>query len=105
MLQSLASIGLPMVLIHTVVHQAANVFHKWGKYQRWGPSICGLALIPLLPLIDEPVEELIDHAFEVLREQVDGTKPEPHGTSKGEGAMKGGDGAEGGGGGKGAKQA
>jgi hypothetical protein len=87
-----------MVLIHTVVHQAANVFHKWGKYQRWGPSMCGLALIPLLPLIDEPVEELIDHAFEVLREQVDGTKPEPHGTSKGGGGAEGG-------GGKGAKQA
>ena len=84
-----------MVLIHTVVHQAANVFHKWGKYQRWGPSICGLALIPLLPLIDEPVEELIDHAFEVLREQVDGTKPEPHGTSKGGGGSNGRVGAHG----------
>ena len=29
-----------------------------------GPTVAGLAIIPALPLVDEPIEHLIDQAFE-----------------------------------------
>lgn len=94
--QSVASIGLPMVIIHTVVHQAARGFHAVGKYQRWGPSICGLALIPLLPLIDEPIEHVIDGAFAAVRgkAEVNASSGGAHGDSGVSGGDEGGEGTD-----------
>lgn len=61
--QSIASMALPAFTIHTVVHETKKVFKKMGKYQKWGPSACGLAIVPFLPLYDHPVEHVIDTAF------------------------------------------
>jgi len=34
-----------------------------GKYQKWGPTLSGLALVPFLPFIlDHPVEQAIHWA-------------------------------------------
>lgn len=63
--QGIASVGIPFVVIHSVVKHSATGFAKFMPAGlKWGPSILGLACIPLMPLIDEPVEELIDQAFE-----------------------------------------
>eukprot|EP00041_Stephanoeca_diplocostata_P036799 m.1358928 g.1358928 ORF g.1358928 m.1358928 type:complete len:272 (+) comp24936_c0_seq6:307-1122(+) len=61
--QLVCSLALPTLVIHTAVKRSAQVFTKYGRFVRWGPSVVGLALIPFLPFIDEPCEELIDHAF------------------------------------------
>ena len=35
-----------------------------GRFQRWGPTIAGLSLLPLLPyMFDHPAEHLIDKGF------------------------------------------
>ena len=61
---AVASIGAPALIIHTTVDVAAKVYKRIGKFQRWGPSITGLAVIPLLPLyLDEPVEHVIEYMF------------------------------------------
>jgi fission process protein 1 len=61
--QSIASMALPAFTIHTVVHEMKKVCKKAGKYQKWGPSACGLAIVPFLPLYDHPVEHVIDTCF------------------------------------------
>ncbi len=61
---SVASIGGPFLLIHSTVHMAHWVCSKLKKFRRWGPSISGLALVPLLPFcLDKPAERAIDHIF------------------------------------------
>eukprot|EP00959_Pyramimonas_sp_CCMP1952_P025097 526589-Pyramimonas_sp.AAC.1 len=62
--QLLASLVIPAVLIHQVVHVAHKGFHKLGRYTKWGPSIVGLSCIPLMPLIDQPIEHAVDKAFD-----------------------------------------
>jgi fission process protein 1 len=64
--QSIASMALPAFTIHTVVHEMKKVCKKVGKYQKWGPSACGLAIVPFLPLYDHPVEHVIDSCFNWL---------------------------------------
>jgi fission process protein 1 len=64
--QTLASMLIPMFSIHTVVHQAEKICLKTGKFVKWGPSVAGLALFPLLPLIDGPVEDLVDYVFDTM---------------------------------------
>jgi mitochondrial fission process protein 1 len=62
--QALASLALPAFLIHSTVSVAKKVCARIGRFQRWGPSIAGLAFIPLLPLyLDEPVEHAIEWSF------------------------------------------
>jgi fission process protein 1 len=62
--QLFASIALPFAIIHTTVDVAKKVFTKMNKYQKWGPSIVGLSIIPLLPICcDEPVEHALEWAF------------------------------------------
>lgn len=54
--QAVASMIVPTVIIHTSVDMAKKVTAKIGRFQRWGPSVVGLAIIPLLPLyLDHPV--------------------------------------------------
>lgn len=62
--QTLASMLIPMFTIHTVVHQAQKLALKTGKFVKWGPTVAGMALFPLLPLVDKPVEDLVDYVFD-----------------------------------------
>ena len=63
--QGIASLALPMVVIHQAVHAAQYATRRMGRFTRWGPTIAGLALIPALPYaIDEPAEHVIDSAFD-----------------------------------------
>ena len=62
--EMLASILLPMTIIHQSVHVAQGVFERVGRFQKWGPSMAGLALLPFLPIIDEPIEQLTEWCFD-----------------------------------------
>lgn len=63
--QGIASLALPMVIIHQTVHAAQAVTKRVGRFTKWGPTIAGLALIPALPYaVDEPCEHAIDYVFD-----------------------------------------
>mmetsp|Transcript_21887 Transcript_21887/g.48055 ORF Transcript_21887/g.48055 Transcript_21887/m.48055 type:complete len:204 (-) Transcript_21887:1797-2408(-) len=62
--QLFASLLIPAVLIHQMVHAAQKGFQKLGRFTKWGPSVVGLACIPLMPLIDHPIEHAVDKAFD-----------------------------------------
>eukprot|EP00331_Platyophrya_macrostoma_P034674 CAMPEP_0176437254 /NCGR_PEP_ID=MMETSP0127-20121128/18498_1 /TAXON_ID=938130 /ORGANISM="Platyophrya macrostoma, Strain WH" /LENGTH=235 /DNA_ID=CAMNT_0017820817 /DNA_START=82 /DNA_END=789 /DNA_ORIENTATION=- len=64
--QSIASMALPALTIHTVVHQAKNAFKRVGRFQKWGPSAIGLSIVPFLPLYDHPVEQVCDYVFDLF---------------------------------------
>ncbi len=62
--QALASIAAPFAIIHTAVSATKKVVNKLGRFQKWGPSIVGLAIIPLLPAYcDHPIEHFLENAF------------------------------------------
>ena len=55
--QGVASLALPMVIIHQVVHAAQAATKRLGRFTKWGPTVAGLILIPALPFaVDEPCE-------------------------------------------------
>jgi len=67
--QLVASLGVPAVIIHTVVHRMEGAVKspslaKFPAAAKYGPSGVGLAMIPLLPLVDEPCEHVIDWCFD-----------------------------------------
>jgi mitochondrial fission process protein 1 len=63
--QGLASIAIPFAIIHSTVSLGRKLFTKIGRFQKFGPSVLGLSVIPLLPLyLDEPIEHAIEHVFE-----------------------------------------
>jgi len=67
--QFLASLALPFVAIHNTVKFAEHkVFYSHSRWspgiRRWAPAICGLAVIPLLPLLDHPIETGVDWLFD-----------------------------------------
>lgn len=63
--QSIASVALPTVIIHTAVHQSQKLFASApGRLKVIGPVLVGFAILPILPYIDEPAEEIIDHCFD-----------------------------------------
>ncbi|CAE6391667.1 unnamed protein product [Rhizoctonia solani] len=71
--QSVASMGLPAVTIHTVVKQATKAFVnvKNVRVKAWGPTFTGLAIVPFLPyMYDHPVEHATDRVFDWIREQI-----------------------------------
>ncbi|TDL29152.1 hypothetical protein BD410DRAFT_735881 [Rickenella mellea] len=71
--QSVASMALPAFTIHTVVAQSkrAWVKAKSPRLKAWGPTVTGLAVVPLLPyLFDHPVEKVTDHAFEWIQKRL-----------------------------------
>ena len=49
--QSIASMALPAFTIHTQVHLFSKVFKKIGRFQKWGPTCMGFALIPFIPYL------------------------------------------------------
>ena len=62
--QALASMLLPAATIHTQVHVFQHVFKRIGKFQKWGPTVAGLALLPVLPyMYDKPVEQGLEWVF------------------------------------------
>jgi fission process protein 1 len=77
--QALASVLVPFTIIHSAVDLAKKYFNRIKRFTKWGPSIVGLSVIPLLPLyLDEPIEHgkcysiplfcyiLFTHLFQVL---------------------------------------
>ena len=65
--QSIASMALPALTIHSIVRYSAPVFAKSSnaRIRGAGPTVAGLAFVPALPfLFDEPVEHVIDAAFD-----------------------------------------
>jgi mitochondrial fission process protein 1 len=63
--QLVASLIVPAVIIHSAVDMAKMATRKMGRFQRWGPSVFGLAIIPLLPMyLDEPAEHAVEYMFE-----------------------------------------
>jgi fission process protein 1 len=62
--QALASMMLPAFAIHSQVNLASKLFNRIGRFQRWGPTVCGFAMVPLLPyMFDEPVEHALGFVF------------------------------------------
>ncbi|KAH9894355.1 mitochondrial 18 KDa protein-domain-containing protein [Cubamyces lactineus] len=71
--QSVASMALPAFTIHTAVKQAKKAFVNVQnpRVKSWGPTLTGLAIIPVLPyLYDKPVEHVTDIAFEWIEKQI-----------------------------------
>ncbi|KAH8105019.1 mitochondrial 18 KDa protein-domain-containing protein [Phellopilus nigrolimitatus] len=67
--QAIASMALPAFTIHTIVKQSARAFKNTfnPRVRAWGPTLTGLAAVPILPfLFDTPVEKATDAAFEWL---------------------------------------
>ncbi|SPO29952.1 uncharacterized protein UTRI_06258_B [Ustilago trichophora] len=73
--QSIASMALPAFTIHSIVRYSAPLFAK-AKSQRIraaGPTVAGLMFVPALPfLFDEPVEHVVDFAFDWIQERITG---------------------------------
>ena len=62
--QAVASIAAPFAIIHTAVSATKKVVNRLGRFQKWGPSIVGLAIIPLLPTYcDHPIEHFLEDFF------------------------------------------
>ena len=62
--QSVASMGLPALTIHTTVDVVSKLCQKYGRFQKWGGTVAGLAAIPFLPIFDEPVEHATEYLFD-----------------------------------------
>ena len=61
----LASLLLPAAIIHTTVNQSKRLFRHMGRFAKYGPSLMGLACVPILPMaIDEPVEHAVAHLLD-----------------------------------------
>ncbi|KAK7061498.1 mitochondrial 18 KDa protein-domain-containing protein [Favolaschia claudopus] len=68
--QSIASMALPALTIHTAVKQAKKAFDKVQnpRVRTWGPTFTGLAIVPALPYIfDHPVEHVTETVFNWIR--------------------------------------
>ncbi|KAF2019179.1 hypothetical protein BU24DRAFT_418783 [Aaosphaeria arxii CBS 175.79] len=64
--QSIASMGLPAFLIHSIVRYSGKAMKdlKNQRVRTWGPIGLGLAAVPFLPYIfDEPVEHATEWVF------------------------------------------
>lgn len=76
--QGVASMALPAFTIHTAVKQASKRFIRSSNptLKRWGPTAVGISIVPALPyLFDEPVEHVVDYAFDKIEEAWFRAKP------------------------------
>ncbi|KAI1292406.1 hypothetical protein EDD11_008789 [Mortierella claussenii] len=67
--QGLASLLMPAITIHTVVHQSGRLFKHSANItlKKWGPTAIGLCVVPALPIMfDHPIETAVDKVFEML---------------------------------------
>jgi fission process protein 1 len=65
--------ALPAFTIHTAVKQAKKAFVNVQnpRLKAWGPTMTGLAIVPVLPyLFDHPVEHAMDSVFDWIREKL-----------------------------------
>ena len=65
--------ALPAFTIHTAVAQAKKAFAgvKNPRVKTWGPTVTGLAIVPVLPfLFDHPVEKVTDTVFEWIESKI-----------------------------------
>ncbi|KAF5388360.1 hypothetical protein D9615_000135 [Tricholomella constricta] len=84
--QSLASMALPAFTIHTVVAQAKKAFKNTQnvRLKVWGPTMTGLAIVPILPyLFDHPVERVTHRVFDWIRQKIIESSNKPEETTKG----------------------
>jgi fission process protein 1 len=78
--QSIASMALPAFTIHTIVKQAKKVFvnNPNPRIKVWGPTLTGLAVVPILPyLFDHPVEAATETVFEWIKDKIAKNPPQP----------------------------
>lgn len=64
--QSIASMGLPALTIHSVVRYSGRALQgvRNRTLRTWGPIGLGLAVVPALPsLFDKPVENAVESVF------------------------------------------
>lgn len=65
--QSVASMALPSLTIHSVVKYSNKLFKSHAIFRPvkvWGPTVLGLGMVPFLPVMfDEPSEHVLDYAF------------------------------------------
>ncbi|KAI0650110.1 mitochondrial 18 KDa protein-domain-containing protein [Trametes meyenii] len=83
--QSVASMALPAFTIHTAVKQAKKAFVNVQnpRVKTWGPTVTGLAIVPVLPyLFDKPVEHVTDIAFEWVEKQIARSESSENGKSE-----------------------
>mmetsp|Transcript_33490 Transcript_33490/g.48572 ORF Transcript_33490/g.48572 Transcript_33490/m.48572 type:complete len:196 (+) Transcript_33490:18-605(+) len=74
--QAVASMIVPTIIIHTSVDVTKKLCKRIGRFQKWGPSIVGLSIIPLLPLyLDHPVEHALDWTFKKYGPWAGSAKP------------------------------
>uniref|UniRef100_A0A6V3UCH0 Mitochondrial fission process protein 1 n=1 Tax=Lotharella globosa TaxID=91324 RepID=A0A6V3UCH0_9EUKA len=67
--QSIASVLIPSVIIHQAVHFSQHGLENMkapAAVRRYGAAVVGLALIPGMPYIDEPIEHLIEQGFDYV---------------------------------------
>lgn len=65
--------ALPALTIHTAVKQAKKLFVNTTnpRVKTWGPTVTGLAIVPILPyLYDKPVEHATDFAFDWIEKKL-----------------------------------
>jgi len=63
--QSFASMIFPAFIIHTTVKVFQKAFLRLGRFQRWGPTVAGVAVIPALPFIlDSRVEHTVHYLMQ-----------------------------------------
>ena len=68
---SVVTMLIPAALIHSVVHHSQHVLqHAASLMPRllslWAPTAIGIAVIPLLPIFDAPMEKVLDHGFDLV---------------------------------------
>lgn len=65
--------AFPAFTIHTAVKQAKKAFVNATnpRIRTWGPTVTGLAIVPVLPyLFDKPVEHATDYAFDWIEKRI-----------------------------------
>jgi fission process protein 1 len=78
--QSIASMALPAFTIHTAVRQAKKAFANVQnpRVKTWGPTMTGLAIVPVLPyMFDHPVEVATEKVFDWIKERFAKQAAEP----------------------------
>jgi fission process protein 1 len=73
--------ALPAFTIHTAVAQAKKAFKNTQnpRIKAWGPTVTGLAIVPVLPyLFDHPVEHVTDRVFDWIRQKLVEQKKTPN---------------------------
>ena len=65
--QVIASMALPSLTIHSIVHYGGAFFKKIGRFQKYGGTVCGVLVMPALPfMFDEPVEHMTSRFFHTV---------------------------------------